>query len=365
MQELKEKAKLIISSELTQRVTYLHNKIGNIEWSGILMYSIQNGNVENPKEFVIKAENLWLMDVGTSAYTEYDFGPEMMDMYDSFPQADPLYCEDNNLKPWKIGHIHTHHNMNTFFSGTDSKELQDNAPNHNYYLSLIVNFDGKWCAKIAIATEIKTKKKFKWRGSEGNFLSFEKETEEKDIMTIDCDLEFEGQDGIDKRIAKIKTDKAPVISHWVGGYQQSLKNNIQFGRTTNSNAWKHPRSIAEDISPNQLVAFDRNEGISDTKINEYLLQLVLIGTNKDFDSLEKAVRNIDEAKEDDIEIWKEMVEEEMDSVFNYVFPITVSGVEDIAEKCSEITGKLFQSESALWLSSLFTQIHEEYELDRK
>lgn len=49
--------------------------------------------------------------------------------------------------------------MSCFFSGTDMSELHDNAPNHNYYLSLIVNYKedtaNSWCAKVAYVTEEK------------------------------------------------------------------------------------------------------------------------------------------------------------------------------------------------------------------
>ena len=45
--------------------------------------------------------------------------------------------------------------MAAYFSSTDSAELHDNAPNHAYYLSLIVNYKDikDWCAKIAICGE--------------------------------------------------------------------------------------------------------------------------------------------------------------------------------------------------------------------
>jgi len=45
--------------------------------------------------------------------------------------------------------IHTHHNMETFFSGTDMGELHDSAPSYNYFLSLIVNYKNEYIAKIA------------------------------------------------------------------------------------------------------------------------------------------------------------------------------------------------------------------------
>ena len=42
-----------------------------------------------------------------------------------------------------------------FFSGTDWSELEDNASNHNYYLSLIVNNFMDFCAKVCFIAEAK------------------------------------------------------------------------------------------------------------------------------------------------------------------------------------------------------------------
>lgn len=43
--------------------------------------------------------------------------------------------------------------MAVFFSGTDWSELEDNAPNHNYYLSVIVNNFMDFCAKVCFIAE--------------------------------------------------------------------------------------------------------------------------------------------------------------------------------------------------------------------
>lgn len=50
------------------------------------------------------------------------------------------------------------HTMTTNFSGTDEKEIIDNAGAYNYYLSLIVNFALKYTAKIAIKSRTKYKR---------------------------------------------------------------------------------------------------------------------------------------------------------------------------------------------------------------
>jgi hypothetical protein len=46
------------------------------------------------------------------------------------------------------GHIHSHHNMAAFFSGTDTNELRDGGKDTNHFVSLIVNNAGKYVAGI-------------------------------------------------------------------------------------------------------------------------------------------------------------------------------------------------------------------------
>jgi hypothetical protein len=50
---------------------------------------------------------------------------------------------------WTVGHIHSHNTMGVFFSGTDWDELNDNAANFNYYLSVIVNNKFEITANLA------------------------------------------------------------------------------------------------------------------------------------------------------------------------------------------------------------------------
>ena len=142
------KGTLTLSDGLVKQVHTLHTMVEkNTEWSGILVYEVLKGDVDDPSEFELFAHEVIPMDVGSSGYTEYSF--DANDDYSFERIAD--YLE----KGYKLGHIHTHHSMGTFFSGTDMSELHDNAPNHNFYLSLIVDYKnhGDWCAKVAISGE--------------------------------------------------------------------------------------------------------------------------------------------------------------------------------------------------------------------
>lgn len=99
--------------------------------------------------------------------------------------------------------------MATFFSGTDMSELHDNAPNHAYYLSLIVNYKDpeNWIAKVAVCGQTKTEGTRKvegniktvttWSASNGIIeeetpLSQEETIDETKLLlyTIDCNLDI-------------------------------------------------------------------------------------------------------------------------------------------------------------------------------
>lgn len=126
------------------QIQYLCQQIAKVEWSGILFYKTE-GSIKDPSTFKIILEDILPMHKGTQAYTEYTFDETVIE-----------YLEENeHLEECRMGHIHSHNTMGVFFSGTDWSELEDNAPNHNYYLSLIVNNFMDFCAKVCFVAEAK------------------------------------------------------------------------------------------------------------------------------------------------------------------------------------------------------------------
>ncbi len=93
---------------------------------------------------IINVTDFMLKDIGGPGYTEYEFGIEMIDLYEERPE----------LQLRKMGHLHTHHKMKAYFSGTDKQCLHDNAPNFDMFLSIIINTDGMKIAKIAFVSKI-------------------------------------------------------------------------------------------------------------------------------------------------------------------------------------------------------------------
>jgi hypothetical protein len=201
---IKERPKIVITKELQTLISYYHNKFGAIEWSGPLFYEIVNGSIETPESLVINALHVHLMNVHSAGYTEYDFTPEnFMDVFDDFP----------DLLGKKIGHLHTHHSMETFFSGTDTTELHDNSAKYNYYLSLIVNFNGKYTAKIAIKGKYKKEYRefsFEYKGDneDDSKMLFSSTDENADaIAEITCDVVYEVPQSIIDLAAKVEKQK--------------------------------------------------------------------------------------------------------------------------------------------------------------
>jgi hypothetical protein len=213
------KPKIVLSDEFLQKVAYLHKNVkANTEWSAILLYSNKEGSVDDANKWVILVEDCILMDIGTSAYTEYDM--EAGDDHATERWMDHLE------KGGKIGHLHTHHNMNCYFSLTDMGELHENAPHHNYYLSLIVNYRdiNAWCAKVAICGEEETEGTMtvtkSWVGAKGPMTKAEtdsiKDTKSM-LYMMDCELIPESEthvpNGLQERIDSIVKKKAAPIAN--------------------------------------------------------------------------------------------------------------------------------------------------------
>ena len=142
-QELNDVIQVNIPKKVQDQIKHLCSTIRTIEWSGPLFYSME-GSIEDPKNLVITLEDILPLDIGTSGYTEYRMGP-----------AVSKFMRENEIfeKGFKMGHIHSHHNMGVFFSGTDQSEIEDNSENHNFYLSIIVNNKGDIIGKVGITAE--------------------------------------------------------------------------------------------------------------------------------------------------------------------------------------------------------------------
>jgi len=126
------------------KIQFLCSKIKRQEWSGILLYTVQ-GSMKAKKGVTLICQDIILMDKGSAGYTEFDWD----EIFVNYKMDNP------HAMGWSAGQIHSHNTMSVFFSPTDMSELNDNCPNHNIYLSLIVNNYMEMEAKVAYTAEPK------------------------------------------------------------------------------------------------------------------------------------------------------------------------------------------------------------------
>lgn len=135
--------KLIIPAEVERKIRFACQKVWSTEWSGTLFFT-HEGSFEND-DLVIRCVDIYIMDIGTQAYTEFDMDPDVIS----------YMCENPELLDCQMGLIHSHNNMSTFFSGTDTATLKEEGRDRNNFVSLIVNNAGSYTA--AITRRIKSK----------------------------------------------------------------------------------------------------------------------------------------------------------------------------------------------------------------
>lgn len=155
-----------IHQELIDKIRYLCKLIPREEWSGVLFYDVE-GSIKDIKNFRIILKDVYPMNKGTAGFTSYEFDEKLIGYRMDNPES----------LMWSIGHIHSHNSMNTFFSGTDNDELTDNAPNHNYYLSVIVNNYLDFSIRVAFLSATET---FLTKDEDGNL--FEIKTEPMEVV---------------------------------------------------------------------------------------------------------------------------------------------------------------------------------------
>jgi hypothetical protein len=181
---MEKKGRLYLTRDLVSQILFLHSAIGKTEWSGVLMYDVVSGSPSTPEKFILRAEQIFLMDIGTSGYTEYDYSEDIIDLYDNVEGSMDM----------KTGHIHTHHSMDAFFSGTDMSELHENVDKYNYYLSLIVNFSGQFKAKVAFLSNSEVKSKMTMIDDNGKLKLFTLKKKEKSMVIVDMEILLDYQE---------------------------------------------------------------------------------------------------------------------------------------------------------------------------
>lgn len=201
--------KLVIPADVEKKIRHLCNRISQVEWSGTLFYTHSGSYEEGTLE--IRCVDIFPMDIGSQAYTEFDMSPDVIAYMTGHPEL--LDCQ--------MGLIHSHNNMATFFSGTDTATLKEEGNDRNHFVSLIVNNAGTYTA--AITRRLKEKRVINTTFTYRTFDDVEKtgtrsvEVEEEVIAYNMLNIIKEGEVvepflEIDERLEAIKKNKAKVVA---------------------------------------------------------------------------------------------------------------------------------------------------------
>lgn len=265
-----------IPKKVSHQIRYLCDQISTIEWSGILMYKLV-GNFATGNFYCV-VKDIFLMDIGNSTYTEYEFSERFI----------KYRMENPESLDWEVAHIHSHAGMSTFFSGTDTQELQDNAPNHNYYLSLIVNNEFKPTAKIAFVGKQEKKESAvrSFFGDNGKLHRFKtnKVVEEDVLFVYNCDIkadmDIKVSDVFEQRLYEVVKEKEEAEAKRKAASKVKAATNISYKTPGVYNSY------------DTHTAFDQ-EAVAITKdaLIEELLADMLLGQFDSRRDLEEALFN--------------------------------------------------------------------------
>lgn len=262
--------RVIISEEASSTINYLHNKIGGVEWQAMPFFKIVEGDMDNPKDMVIKIYHLLPLQIGDNVFvstSELSKYKAKLDMRCKKGES-WLY---QGLKT--NGMVHTHHSMGATLSGTDMADIKENSGLFGFYLSLVVNWRCSPEAKLGIKI-IKTCPKFKevkrFTNKLGQRISKRYDVKAREVEyvdIIDTKVEYETPKVVMDSFAEVKKEheKKPKF---VGGSNQfrPVQSKMDFGEAatpvSKSSAYRDQDLIIDDDDLDSFEArslYDKNE----------------------------------------------------------------------------------------------------------
>lgn len=229
--------KIIIPQEVEAKIRFACNNVWNTEWSGVLFYKPE-GSFEN-NDLVIKCVDIYLMDIGNATYTEFDMSPDVIG----------YMAQNQELLNCQMGLIHSHNNMASFFSGTDTATLREEGQDRNHFVSLIVNNAGSYTAAITRKVTYIESRKLSYKTFEDIEIKDAEETfeEQSEIEYFPLKIVFEKennnfQDMADRltEIKKSKEAKVPAKSTIEGNY---ISNSLSYYK--GSSNWQNQSYLSK------------------------------------------------------------------------------------------------------------------------
>jgi len=179
VKNLSTKIKVITSTTILNQIKYLNSRIHEVEWSGILFYTT-TGDMSDAENLIITLQSIYPMDKGSSGYTEFETSEDFIGYRMDHPET----------LQWKIGLIHSHNNMQAYFSGTDMDEINVTARYHNAYLSIVTNNRLDIVGKLAFVANTNDALVYTYKSMNGDTKTINIKNEEKALFVYDCDIEL-------------------------------------------------------------------------------------------------------------------------------------------------------------------------------
>lgn len=249
--------KLVIPAEVERKIRFACQRVWNTEWSGTLFFT-HEGSFEN-NDLVIRCVDIYIMDIGTQAYTEFDMNPDVI----------AYMCENPELLDCQMGLIHSHNNMSTFFSGTDTATLKEEGRDRNNFVSLIVNNAGNYTAAITRRVKSKSIKEtvsYEFFGDGEKHDIKEYKSKDNEIEWFYLNIVKEGDNSsfqdMDARFEEIKKRKAEKAKEAEMARKQNSQIN-SIGPVTSINSYSTKVGPANITNKKTIVQTSLFDGIDD------------------------------------------------------------------------------------------------------
>jgi hypothetical protein len=312
---LSQTFQLTLSKNLRDKFQFHCKKHPSVEWSGVLFYRVLKGDISDISNLHIEAFDFLLMDVGSGAATNYDLSKVVL----TYMLQKDLDLGVNCY----MGHIHSHHSMQSYFSSVDEDELCLNAPQHNAYLSVIVNCRDEVVAKLAQVMEVNTGVSIStYKDFKGIVVKAENPAEQKNrIVSYNAVIKFEENLNIAEWEARHAEVYKPPVSTLINRGNKPVK---QKGVTTYS-------YFDQQFAPQEVIMFTRPE------VETFLKSCLNLNKNIDFlqalKTLEKNLTN--KALAAQTEATVHLISEKGFNKYNALFSedVAFDGLADLLDEC--------------------------------
>jgi len=306
----------VIPQNVYSKILQSCQLVSKTEWSGLLFFKAEGKPWQ--ENFKCTAVDFYVQDIGTHTFTTFTNDESLIDLYSDNPHF--MEC--------RMGIIHSHHGMETFFSGTDKDELCENSEGVDFYLSLIVNNHLTWKSECVYPSVEEVDGTSQLSYGRGEVKTSNPFSEKKSIHWFTpMEIEVEGDKGLQARISELLTE---LQKKQAAKMAERFKGS-EFGQKFNSlDDFKSQRGIAPHVSDMQLDAFSNrtlredfedsrlfNEAAEEWTIPEIAMCCIALKQSyiepKDFPKELKLI--VRQVEEESIEIYVDEVMDNIDQIY--------------------------------------------------